>query len=284
MRRTVGVVAMALLVASCGGDDGTAPVPTSSGPTPTPTQESVETGLTSPWPAPLGDAHQEWTVRVVDRVPHDPTAFTQGLEFTDAGLLESTGRRGASSLRLLDPTTGEILVQVDNLDEHFGEGVAVRDGIAVQLTWQSGVALRWDAELAPVGEFAYEGEGWGLCHDGADFWMSDGSATLTRRDSETFAPLATVTVRRDGEPVGLLNELECIGDRVAANVWWSDEIVVIDPATGVVGATIDAAALADEIASPDTTAVLNGIADPGDGTLVLGGKLWPTLFVVEIVG
>ncbi|GJM39107.1 MAG: glutamine cyclotransferase [Acidimicrobiales bacterium] len=271
MRWTIGAVAVLLLAASCGDDDVSA-IP-----------EAVDTSG-SPWPAPLNDSHQEWTVRVIERVPHDPTAFTQGLEFTEDGLVESTGRRGESTLRLLDPVTGEMLRRVDNLDEHFGEGVTVLDGSAVQLTWQSGVALRWDAAFEPLGEFGYDGEGWGICHDGSDFWMSDGTATLTRRDTETFAPLDTVTVQREGEPIELVNELECIGDHVVANVWRSDEILVIDPTNGDVRATIDAAALGAEVASPDSGAVLNGIADPADGTLILGGKLWPTLFVVEIVG
>lgn len=271
MRWTIGAVVVLLLAASC-ADEMAPAIP-----------ESTD-DRQSPWPAPLGDSHQEWTVRVIERLPHDPTAFTQGLEFTEDGLVESTGRRGESSLRLLDPVTGDVLRRVDNRDEHFGEGVTIVDGTAVQLTWQSGVALRWNAAFAPDGEFAYDGEGWGLCHDGTDFWMSDGSATLTRRDTETFAPIDTVTVRRGGDPVELVNELECIGDHVVANVWRSDEILVIDPSNGEVRATVDAAVLAAEVASPDAGAVLNGIADPADGTLILGGKLWPTLFVVEIVG
>ena len=106
----------------------------------------------------------------------------------------------------------------------------------------------------------------------------------TQRDPETFDPLGTVDVHRDGDAIDRLNELECIGDHVVANVWQTDEIVVIDPASGTVQATIDASILSEEIDSNDGGAVLNGIADPGDGTLLLAGKLWPVHFIVRIVG
>lgn len=238
----------------------------------------------SPWPAPLDGSHRDWTVRVVDRLPHDTDAFTQGLEMTELGLLESTGRRGRSALRLLDPGTGAELGRTDLDPDLFGEGLTVWEGEVIQLTWEAGRALRYDAtSLEPIGEHVYVGEGWGLCATASEIWMSNGTPELTRRDPTTFAPLDTVEVRRHGVLVDDLNELECIDDHVVANVWKSDEIVVIDPDTGSVVATIDAAGLAAEIDSADAEAVLNGIADLGDGNLLLGGKLWPTLFVVEVV-
>lgn len=238
---------------------------------------------TSPWPTDPGSGHQEWTVRVIERIPHDPTAYTQGLETTGEVLLEGTGRRGDSELRRLDPATG-VTLDAQRLDaELFGEGLTVSGDEIVQLTWEAGRALRYDlASLQPVGEFAYTGEGWGICAGADDLFMTDGSAVLQRRDPATFELLGSVTVRRDGVAIDDLNELECIGDHVAANVWKSDRIVVIDPSNGDVVATIDASALADEIAPTDAQAVLNGIADPGDGTLLLTGKLWPTLFVVVV--
>jgi glutaminyl-peptide cyclotransferase len=239
---------------------------------------------TSPWPADFGTTPQQWTIRVLDRLPHDPTAFTQGLEMTDRGLLEGTGRRRESSLRLLDPDTGTVTERLELDPALFGEGLTVSGGEIIQLTWEAGRALRYDAtSLEPTGEFTYDGEGWGICATDTELWMSNGTPQLTRRDPDTFAPLATVTVRRDGTPVDDLNELECIGDQVVANIWKSNEIVVIEPGSGAVVASIDASALVAEVAPDDEQAVLNGIADVGDGTLLLAGKLWPTLFVVEVI-
>ncbi|MEZ5243496.1 MAG: glutaminyl-peptide cyclotransferase [Acidimicrobiales bacterium] len=280
------VIGLAVTASACGDDipiaedtPTTATAEPTAGAPPTPPSDSR-----SPWPTELDSTHQRWTIRVVERLPHDPTAFTQGLELLDRGLLESTGRRGESSLRLVDPDAGTVIEQVALDPALFGEGLTVSGDEIIQLTWEAGRALRYDtASLEPTGEFTYDGEGWGICAADAGLWMSNGTAQLTRRDPDTFASLETVTVRQDGTPVDDLNELECIGDHVVANVWKSDEILVIEPGTGAVVATIDASALAAEVEPDDDQAVLNGIADLDDGTLLLGGKLWPTLFVVEVV-
>ncbi len=274
------LLAIVLAAAGCASDPDPDPV---VGPT-TELTTAQTSGSPSPWPSTLGGEHQDWTVRVLERLPHDTMAFTQGLELGAGGLIESTGREGESTLRLVDVSTGETLHTTALDDDQFGEGLTVVGDEIVQLTWRNGVALRYDADtLAPLDEFAYDGEGWGLCATDDEFWMSNGSAELTRRDLTTFAPQETVTVRRGNEEIEALNELECIGDHVVANIWRSDEIVVIDPTTGAVAATIDASALTAEISSADNAAVLNGIADPGDGTLLLGGKLWPRFFLVDVV-
>ena len=274
-------VLTALVAGACGR--GTADV-TASEPILIPAPTPATTRDPTPWPDELGGPHQQWTVRVVRVIDHDPEAFTQGLEQTAAGILESTGRRGQSTLRLLDPATGEVLESRPIDDEFFGEGLTVVDDEIIQLTWTSGIALRYDADtLEPIGSYDYSGEGWGLCSDGNALWMSDGSSRLTRRDLQSFEPLGGIEVRREGTLIENLNELECVDGRVIANVWKSDEIVVIDPTTGSVMATIDASALAADIDASDGAAVLNGIADLGDGTLLLSGKLWPRSFVVELV-
>ncbi|MEQ8840982.1 MAG: glutaminyl-peptide cyclotransferase [Acidimicrobiales bacterium] len=280
LRCLAGIVVVSL-VGACGptpdAAPATAPVPTTSL-TPTLAPAAV-----SPWPAAITDDLQEWHVQVLARLPHDETAFTQGLEVAATGTLESTGRLGASTLRLLDPTSGRVLRSTALDADLYGEGLTVVDDEIVQLTWRNGIALRYDADtLEPVGEFRYEGEGWGLCAGPEGLWMSDGSARLARRDPVTFDLLDSVTVRRGDDEVPALNELECIDDHVVANVWKSDEIVVIDPSSGDVVATIDAAVLRDAIDPADDEAVLNGIADRGDGTLLLGGMWWPTFFVVGV--
>lgn len=223
----------------------------------------------------------------VARYPHDAAAFTQGLVFRDGRFFESTGLYGESTLREVIVESGEVLRSVPLELEYFGEGLAHTGDALIQLTWRSSIALVWDAEtFAQIDTFRYDGEGWGLCWDGADLYMSDGSATLTRRDPATFAVEARVQVADQGEPVTRLNELECVGDHVYANVWQTDRIVKIEKASGRVVATIDASGLLtpEERAALSADAVLNGIAhDPATDRFWLTGKLWPVLFEVEFV-
>jgi len=235
---------------------------------------------------------------VVATLPHDRTAFTQGLELHDGVLVESTGLVGASSIRLTDPTSGAVLRRTDVPAPHFAEGATVVGDRIVQLTWRSGVAFTYDrTTLAPGPTFRYDGEGWGLCDDGARLVQSDGSARLTFRSRTTFEVTGTVdVVTRDGLPVERLNELECIppadatlrpplaagGPTVWANVWRSDRVVGIDPATGVVRAEFDVAALRPAGATAEDVA--NGIAlDRSDGTLLVTGKRWPHIHRVRLV-
>jgi glutamine cyclotransferase len=185
----------------------------------------------------------------------------------------------------VDPSTGAVLRQRDIPGPTFSEGLALVDGTLVQLSWKAGTAFRWArTTFNPEGTFAYDGEGWGLCFDGTELIMSDGSATLTRRDPSTFAVLGRVEVRDQGAPVPRLNELECVGDEVYANVWLTDEIVRIDARSGRVTATIDASPLRRAMPTlTDQNAVLNGIAyDAATGHLLLTGKLWPALFEVDL--
>lgn len=268
MRRIV--LAIAVVLAACGGDTSTRDDGTRAGTQPATTASDVT--------AFRGDL----TVEVLREIPHDPEAFTQGLEFFDGRLLESTGR--SSTLRELDPHTGAVLTSIPLEPPLFGEGLTVVDDEIVQLTWRAGRALRWDVvTLEPVGEFSYEGEGWGLCLDGAELVMSDGTATLTRRDPATFAATGSVEVHRDGEPVELLNELECVDGTILANVWRSDEVLAIDPRSGEVTAVIDATVLRERADPAESDDVLNGIADLGDGTYLFGGKNWDRHFVVRVV-
>lgn len=223
------------------------------------------------------------TPRVIATFPHDPAAFTQGLVLHDGFLFESTGLTGESSLRRVDRSTGEVLQSVALPAEHFGEGLALFDGRFVQLTWMHGLAtLRDQTTFAELGTFAYDTEGWGLCHDGRRFVMTDGSDRLTFRDSTTFEVLGSVPVQDDGVAVPRLNELECVGGQVLANVWLTDTIVHIDPETGNVLTQIDAAGLLSP-AEANGADVLNGIAfDAETGHYLLTGKLWPKLFEVEL--
>lgn len=236
------------------------------------------------------DAPDTIGYREVARHPHDPRAFTQGLLWHDGALYESTGLYGSSSLRRVDLESGEVRAVRYLPDDRFAEGLARVGDELIQLTWRAQEAYRWPLDGFERGEPArathrYAGEGWGLCFDGERLVMSDGSARLTFRDPDDLAPLGSVEVTLAGEPLPRLNELECIGDQVWANVWYDDRIVRIDPDEGRVTGVLDATALlsAEERAGLSSEAVLNGIAwRPETGTLLLTGKLWPVVVEVAI--
>ncbi len=230
---------------------------------------------------PASSAPARLRVEVVRSFPHDATAFTQGLVFHAGRLYESTGLVGQSSLRRIDPASGAIEARVALDPLLFGEGLAAVHGRLVQLTWKAERALVWDPErLAPAGELRYQGEGWGLCHDGRRFVMSDGSDRLVFRDTRTFARLGELRVRAGSRPVRLLNELECVDGDVYANVWQSTRIARIDARSGRVTAWIEAHGLLTDDEARQA-GELNGIARLPSGRFVLTGKLWPRAFEVE---
>ena len=222
---------------------------------------------------------------VLETVPHDTAAFTEGLEIDDGILYEGTGLEGKSDLRATDPETGRVTRRTPLPRDLFGEGITVVDDVIWQLTWQNGVAIKRDrTTFAELGRATYDGEGWGLCHDGRRLVMSNGTARLTFRDPDTFRETGhTEVTDADGRPVTQLNELECAGGHVYANVWKTDRIVRIDPGDGKVTATVDLAGLLPAAQRADAD-VLNGIAAiPGTDEFLVTGKLWPTMFRVKFV-
>jgi len=226
------------------------------------------------------------TPRVVATSPHDPDAFTQGLELVDGRLLETIGGYGESEIREIDRSTGRVLRSASLDASWFGEGMtAIGGDRAVQLTWKAGRALVWDlATLTVVDVWTYGGQGWGLCLlEAGTLAMSDGSSFLTLRDSGDLTRIADVQVLLDGRPVERLNELECVDGTVWANIWLTDTIVAIDPSTGRVTAVVDASGLLADRSNLDVDDVLNGIAhDPLSGHFLLTGKRWPVLFEVVL--
>ena len=225
--------------------------------------------------------------RVVAEHPHDPGAFTQGLELVDGLLVEGTGLYGSSTLRVVDWASGKVLRSQDLADGRFGEGVtALGDGRVVQLTWKAGRAVLWRLDpLVPVGTWDYDGEGWGVCRLNDDtLATSDGSATITLRRSDDFSPVGSLEVTLAGRPVDQLNELECVGSTVWANVWLTDRIVAVNAIDGRVTAVVDASDLPVDRSSLGPDDVLNGIAhDPDTNHFLLTGKHWSSLFEVELV-
>lgn len=218
--------------------------------------------------------------QVLERLPHDPAAFTEGFFASGGAFYESTGQVGRSFIRRVDPATGKVLRQVAVPAPYFGEGIAKVGDQIVSLTWQNGVGFRWRAaDFRRVGTFRYAGEGWALASDGALLVMSDGTATLRVLDPKTLAMVRTIAVTLRGEPLRDLNEIEIVDGEILANVWHANAIVRIDPGTGVVKGLIDVSALAREVAARDPEAVPNGIAwDKARRRLYVTGKLWPTVF------
>ncbi len=249
---------------------------------PAPEQGPEEVPLPAPAaPAPGGG---DWEVEVVAEYPHDPGAYTQGLVWHAGSLYESTGLYGRSSLRQVELATGTVQRQVALPPECFGEGLARVGERLVQLTWQEGKALYWTlGDMSRAAERSFTGEGWGLCWDGSRLVMSDGTATLTLRDAESFAEIGRLAVTRGGRPLDLLNELECVEGAIWANVYTTDELVRIDPETGVVTATVDASLLRG-LDPGHRAEVANGIAwRPETKTFLLTGKFWGKLFEVRFV-
>lgn len=215
--------------------------------------------------------------------PHDPGAFTQGLVFHDGGLLESTGRY-PSTVRRVRLDDGVVLQRRELDLDYFGEGLTEIDGRIVTLTWKNGKAFVWrTADLAPVAEHAYPGEGWGLTDDGSRLILSDGTPTLRFLDPATLAETGRVTVTLDGRPIGRINELEWVEGEIFANVWQTDRIARIDPKTGRVTAWIDLSGILPDDQRLNADAVLNGIAyDEKKKRLFVTGKLWPRLFEIQL--
>ena len=227
-----------------------------------------------------------YQIEVVQRYPHDSSAFTQGLFFWNGFLYESTGLYGESSLRRVRLEDGAVLQSVELDAGFFGEGAAVLNGRVFQLTWREGTGLIFELDnLEKVGEFTYQGEGWGLTTDGTHLIMSDGSSVLRFLDPETLETVGRVRVKAAGGDVLFLNELEYVAGEIWANVWLTSRICRIDPSNGEVLGWIDLSELAAEEPQKNPGAdVLNGIAyDPDTGRIVVTGKLWSSVYEIVLI-
>ncbi len=234
--------------------------------------------------SPVGGSLPMYTYQIVRSYPHDPNAFTQGLQFVDGVLYEGTGLNGRSSIRRVALETGQVLQQRAVSPEYFGEGITVWKNDLFELTWQSHVAFVYDkTTFEPKKRFAYPGEGWGLTSDGTNLIMSDGTEELRILDPLTFAEKRRLRVTAAGAPLKNLNELEYVKGEILANIWQTDYVARIAPDSGRVTAYIDLRGLLTP-AERAKTDVLNGIAyDPARDRLFVTGKLWPRLFEIKLI-
>jgi glutamine cyclotransferase len=227
----------------------------------------------------------EYTFKLIQVFPHDPAAFTQGLVYRDGFLYEGTGIKGQSSLRKVRLETGEVVQRVDLDPEYFGEGIALLKDQVIQLTWQSHTGFVYNlSDFRLLRQFSYSGEGWGLTNNAHEIFMSDGTSELRVLDPVTFAEQRRIKVRDGRTPIDQLNELEFVEGEIFANVWQTDRIARISPETGKVLGWIDLKGLLSQVYHLESGAVLNGIAYDATGKrLFVTGKLWPSIFQIELV-
>jgi len=227
---------------------------------------------------------QEYSYKVINTYHHDNEAFTQGLFYDNGYLYEGTGLNGNSSLRKVDIKSGNIVQYVKLEDEYFGEGIAYFNNKIVQLTWKSNIGFVYDRETFNfLSTFNYVTEGWGLAYDGKDLIMSDGTSSLYYLDTSDFTVLKTLNVYDGNGPIDKLNELEFIDEKIYANVWLTNYIIIISPNTGKVIGRIDLTDLVENIKDGNISE-LNGIAyDEDNDRLFITGKLWPYVYEIELI-
>ena len=224
----------------------------------------------------------ERDVEILRTLPHDTSSFTQGLEVLGNSIFESSGLYGFSRISEIDSQNGEIIRQTKIDDSYFGEGITIKDQSIIMLTWKAGVALQIDlSNFSIIGNFSFDGEGWGICYNGEHIVTSNGTSGLSFRDPDSFEINFTIMVTWDGVPVSNLNELECVGDKIYANIWMEDTIVRISATSGEVDFFTSPLSLTS-IQGNGTEEVLNGIAfDQITGSFWITGKNWTQMYLVN---
>jgi glutamine cyclotransferase len=235
--------------------------------------------------APSGTTENRYTVQVVNIYPHDTNSFTEGLLFNNGFLYEGTGINGNSKLLKIDLQTGSAVQSYSLPANYFGEGITIFNDKLIELTWQQHIGFVYGKDnFNLLGNFTYGTEGWGLTTDGQKLIMSDGTANLYFLDPVTLNVTGSVEVHDSSGPVTQLNELEYVKGDIYANIFEQKQIVIINPATGLVKGWIDLSSLHDPSESVDMNNVLNGIAyDAGGDRLFVTGKCWTQLFEVTLV-
>ena len=268
MKQTSYIYALSLLTAalllSCGGNQ---------------TKRQGETSKQ------MATTPKNYTYTIRNTYPHLTTSYTQGLQFIDGVMWEGTGQHGESVLQTIDLENGKAKTIAKLPDSEFGEGITVLGDSIYQLTWQSNTAYLYDRKTGKeIKKFRYAGEGWGLTSDGESLYMSNGTAKIYKINPQTFRREGSITATVNGVAVNYLNELEWINGKIWANVYTLDEIVIIDPKTGVVEGVIDLTNILPQSEVTDKTDVLNGIAYDAKGDRVfVTGKNWSKIFEIEII-
>lgn len=288
-RRLALLAVFGILAAACSDTSESGGVDTASVRLPAGmSQPAALTNADRPPPAiPFDTATPRATARAVSSWPHDTAAYTQGLVVDGARLFESTGGYGGSSIRLVERTTGRTLDRTDLPATDFGEGITLLGDRVHSLTWQKGHGRVFRSDsLVAVDSFTYGGEGWGLATDGQRLYLSDGTSRIRVLNPETHAVERTVVITEAGREIPMLNELEWVRGELWANIYQTDWIARIDPATGHVVGWVNVGALLTADAKRDVQrrgGTANGIAfDSARNRVLVTGKLWPALFELEV--
>lgn len=225
-----------------------------------------------------------YTYEVVNTYPHDPNAFTQGLQVVGDHFIEGTGLEGKSDLRKVEIKTGKVLKSVKLADYYFGEGITVLNGKIYQLTYTSGIGFVYDLNtFAKIDSFRYQGDGWGLTNDGTHLIMSNGTDKIMFLDPSNEQIISTITVKEGVYSIHQINELEYINGEIYANIWQTDRIIRIDPKTGAVNSSIELQGILPATEHTMKTDVLNGIAYDAKGDRIfVTGKYWPKVFEIKL--
>ena len=229
-----------------------------------------------------------YTFEIINTYPHDPTSYTQGLEFYKGELYESTGQFGESKLRKVDYKTGEVLKNVELNSGYFAEGLTILNDKIYQLTWQADTGIIYDANtFEKLGIFRYDlsKEGWGLCNDGTSLYKSDGTENIWTLNTSTFTEDNKIQAYTNTGKIGRLNELEWVNGKIYSNIYENTGIAIINPENGATEGVIDFTPITKLISNYSSNDnVLNGIAyNPETETLFVTGKRWDKLFEVKIV-
>lgn len=224
--------------------------------------------------------------KIISTRPHDAESYTQGLEFLGNRLFESSGGYGNSNVREADPLTGKVIRKRPMAKNIFAEGITILNNEMFVLSWKENIVTVLEPDTFKfIRSHNYKGEGWGLTNDGKQLIMSNGSSSIQFIDPKDFSVKRSIEVTRSGNPVQQINELELIDGQIFANIYQTGEIIRISPDSGKVTGTLDLSALRTQLPRPNKADVLNGIArDPATGKLLVTGKLWPTMFEIEISG
>lgn len=228
-----------------------------------------------------------YTYEILNTFPHDRKAFTQGLEFYGDTLYESTGRKGASSLRKVDYRTGRVLKTVDLEKQYFGEGITILGDTIYMLTWQEGKGFLFDREnLEKVGSFRYgdSKEGWGLCNDGEYLYKSDGTQRIWLLDPKSLEEKGAIQTVTNRSVFNKANELEYVNGKIYANVWQKESMMIIDARSGAIEGVVNFGGLREQVTQHRDLDVFNGVAyHQGRNTFFVTGKNWDKLFEVRIL-
>ncbi|GAB5400052.1 MAG: glutaminyl-peptide cyclotransferase [Aureisphaera sp.] len=228
-----------------------------------------------------------YTYKILESYPHDMNAYTQGLEFENDTLYESTGQRKKSSLRKTNFVTGEVLEKKELSDQYFGEGLTILNDKIYQLTWQENTGFIYDlGTMNETGTFVYgtSKEGWGLCNDGNTIFKSDGTQRIWTLNSNTLAEEGFIEIYTHQSKIDQVNELEWVEGKIYANIYQKDAIAIVNPSNGAVEGVINMKGLQEQVTQHSQLDVLNGIAyNDEPNILYVTGKNWDKLFKIEVV-